>query len=338
METGIDTDVVLGSAAARAPEDRPSLSTVSAILDVVRPPGRALRVLELASGGFSLATLASPDEVVSLNGSASGNPAPRSAKDAYDCAVAIDAVHRLEPEERRPLLMQLRRAARAAVLLEAPRPSGVENPFEEAIELFRELGDSVLVLGDEHLPALFALREAGLDGEPAGGSSHNGRGPAGLHQSMPLPAGSRSVLVSILDPDAVGVELSGLRWRFAWRDLDGGDRPDLAILPLSLEIRRLSDRLDRERTRRDRAEAEAVDLRAKVAELTRVASEDRAAREAAEGLVEVIGAARGYRIGLALCHARAALRRRANSVGRVLAAPWRAAGARLRRGDGALGG
>ena len=155
---------------------------------------------------------------------------------------------------------------------------------------------------------------------------------------MSLPTGSRSVLVSILDPDAVGVELSGLRWRFSWRDLDGGDRPDLAILPLSLEIRRLSDRLDRERTRRDRVEAEAVDLRAKVAELTRVASEDRAARAAAEGLVEVIGAARGYRIGLALCHARAALRRRVNSVGRFFTAPWRAAGVRLRRGDGAPSG
>ena len=132
METRIDTDVVPGPAAPRASEAAESLSTLSAILDVVRPPGRALRVLEVASGGVSLATLASPDEVVSLDGSASGDRAPRGPKDAYDCAVAIDALHRLEPEEQRPLLMQLRRAARAAVLLEAPRPSGVENPFEEA--------------------------------------------------------------------------------------------------------------------------------------------------------------------------------------------------------------
>jgi hypothetical protein len=336
METGIDTDVVTGATAARAPEDSPSLSTLSAILDVVRPPGRALRVLEVASGGFSLGTPASPDEVVSVEDPASGDLAPR--KDAFDCVVAIDAVHRLAPEKRRPLLMQLRRAARAAVLLEAPCPSGVENPFEEAIELFRELGDSVLVLGDEHIPALFALREAGLGGEPAGDSSQNGRGRTALHEATSSPPGARSVLVSILDPDAVGVELSGLRWRFAWRDLDGGDRADLAILPLSLEIRRLSERLDRERTSRDRAEAEAVDLRAKVAELTRVASEDRAEREAAEALVEVIAAARGYRIGLALCRARIALRRWVSRVGRVLTAPGRAAIAWLRRGAAAPGG
>jgi hypothetical protein len=100
---------------------------------------------------------------------------------------------------------------------------------------------------------------------------------------------------------------------------------------LSVEIRRLSERFDGERVRRDRAEAEAVDLRAKLAELIRVASEDRAAREAAEGQVAVIAAARGYRIGLALCHTRAALRRRVSRVGRVLTAPWRAAVARLRR-------
>jgi hypothetical protein len=325
MKTGTDTDVVTATAALDATGAAPGLAAVSAVLDVVRPPGRALRVLEVASETCSLATLASPDEVVSLDGSVWGGPAPRGAENAYDCAVAIDAVHRLEPEQRRSLLTQLRRQARAAVLVEAPRPSDVENPFEEAIELFRGLGDSVLVLGAEHLPTLFALRE-GLDGRPNGRPHHQ------------ASADSRSVLVSIIDPDAVGVELSGLRRGFAWSDSVRRDRADLAVLALSVEIRRLSERFDGERVRRDRAEAEALDLRAKLAELTRIASEDRAAREAAEGQVAVIAAARGYRIGLALCHARAALRRRVTRVGRVLTAPWRAAVARLRRDAAGPGG
>jgi hypothetical protein len=322
MEAGTDTDVVTGAARARPTTDRPSLAAVSAVLDVVRAQGRGLRVLEVANEACSLATLASPDEVVRLNGSAWDDSAPTRAENAYDCAVAIDAVHRLDPSEQRPLLTRLRRAARVAVLVEAPRPSGVEDPFEEAIELFRGLGDSVLVLGAEHLPPLFALRDDGLNGGSA-------------HQPMPSTNGSRSVLVSIIDPDAVGIGLSGLRRRFAWSDVGGRDEADVSVLSLAVEIRRLSERLDGERARRDRAESEAVDLRAKVAELTRVASEDRAAREGAESLVEVIAAARGYRIGLALCRARSALRRRVSRVGRALTAPGRFVVARLRRGASA---
>jgi hypothetical protein len=324
MEAGTDTDVVTGAGRARAAIDQPSLAAVSAVLDVVRAQGRGLRVLEVASEACSLAAVASPDEVVNLNGSWD-DPAPTRAEKAYDCAVAIDAVHRLEPSEQRQLLTRLRRAARVAVLVEAPRPSGVEDPFEEAIELFRGLGDSVLVLGAEHLPTLFALRDAGLNGGSA-------------HQSLPSPNDSRSVLVSIIDPDAIGVGLSGLRRRFAWSDVGGRDEADVSVLSLAVEIRRLSERLDGERARRDRAEAEAVDLRAKVAELTRVASEDRAARDGAEALVEVIAAARGYRIGLALCRARAALRRRASRVARALTAPGRFVIARLRRGAAAPSG
>jgi hypothetical protein len=101
------------------------------------------------------------------------------------------------------------------------------------------------------------------------------------------------------------------------------------VLPLSLEIRRLSDRLDGERARGRRAEAEAEELRRKVAELTRVASEDRLARESAEELVEIVAAARGYRIGLAICRFRAGVRRRTGSAWRALTAPWRALAARL---------
>lgn len=335
MRTGTDTDVVT-SGAASAIDDRPSLATVSAVLDLVRPPGRELRVLEVAGGDCSLATSASPDEVVSLDDSAWGDRPMRTVENAYDCAVAIDAVHRLEPEQRRALLARLRRAARVAVLVEAPRPSGVGNPFEEAIELFREFGDSIIVLGPEHVPTLLALREAGLGGELANGSNGSngdGRETASRQRSSSGSAASRSVLVSIIDPDAVGAELSGMRWRLP--DAGERDRADLAVLSLSVEIRRLSERLDGERSRRDRAEAEAVDLRAKVTELTRVASEDRAAREAAEGLVNVIAAARGYRIGLALCHARAAVRRRVSRAVRVLTAPWRAAIGRLRRATAA---
>lgn len=330
MELGTDTEVVAGTAEKRATEDRPSLATLSATLDVFRPPGRALRILEVASDGCSLAALASPDEVVSLNGSASEAPAPTPAVHAYDCAVAIDVVHRLEPSERPPLLTELRRAARAAVLVEAPRPSGSENPFEEAIELFRALGDSVFVLGTEHLPTLAAVGAAGMNG----GSDHGGRETVERQESTDSLADSRSVLVAIIAPDAVGIELSGLRRHFARTRVDGRDREDVAVLSLSVEIRRLSERLERELTRRDRAEAEAEDLRAKVAELTRVASEDRAAREGAEALVAVIAAARGYRIGLALCHARAAVRRRLGKVTRVFTAPWRAV-IGLRRGGAA---
>jgi hypothetical protein len=338
MKAGIDADVALGAAAARVNGDGPSLVTVSAVLDVVRPPGGTLRILEVAGGACSLATPASPDEVVRLDGPAFDDPAPRAAENAYDCAVAIDTLDRLEPEDRRPLLTQLRRAARAAVLVEAPRPNGAGHAFDDAIELFRGLGDSVVVLGTEDLPALFALREVGLGEEPAGRSNGNGLPTAAPHESVPSTPGSRSVLVAIIDPDAVGLELAGLRSRFAGPLVEPPGRADLAVLSLSVEIRRLSERLDGELTRRDRAEAEAVDLRTKVAELTRVASEDRAAREAAEALVEVIAAARGYRIGLALCHARAAARRVMAKAARVLTAPWRAAVARLRRGSTAASG
>jgi hypothetical protein len=329
VKTGDDTDVLTVAAASRSNGDRPSLATLCAVLDVVRRPGHPLRVLEVSLGAGSLASLVWPDEVVRLDGAGWEDSAPKAAENAYDCAVAIDWAHRLEPFQRRPLLTRLRRAARAAVLVEAPRANGSENPFEDAIELFREFGDSVVVLGTEHLPALAALRDAAHDGEPAGDFDR-----AGLQAAN----GSRSVLVSIIDPDAVGVGLARLRQRPVLPSARVPDPGDVAVLSLSVEVRRLSERLDSELERRDRAEAEATDLRGKVAELTRIASEDRFAREAAEAQVAVVAAARGYRIGLALYHARAAVRRALRRVGRAVTAPVRAVVGLLRRDAAAPSG
>ena len=164
VETGPNTDVIRVPAAGqqqRAPrtEAAAQLSTVAAIIDLVRPPGGRLRILEIGGGETSLAEAEGPDEIVSLGDPGQNGASRRFDESAFDCAISIDTVHRLDPAERRALLARLRRAATCMVMVESPRASNEHNPLEEAIELFREFGDSVLVVGEEHLPALFALRE-----------------------------------------------------------------------------------------------------------------------------------------------------------------------------------
>jgi hypothetical protein len=330
MDIGTDTDLIGSPATARQSGAHQRPSTVAAVLDVIRPRGGALRILEAADDGDSLAATSTPDEIVSVRDLGRNGDAGRFEEKAFDCAVGTDLVHRLDPGERRALLARLRRAARSVVLVESPRATNGHNPFEEAIELFRELGDSVLVLSEEHLPALLTMRELELAGDSDGRSSGPNLETIAQHLLAPSPDPSRSVLISIIDPDAPGVDVSALQWCCSAPGAAGRDPAGLAVLPLALEVRRLSDRLEAERVSGSRAEAEAGDLRGKVAELTRIASEDRAAREAADGLVEIVAAARGYRIGLALCRARAAFRRRAGSAWRFVTAPCRAAARRLR--------
>jgi hypothetical protein len=334
----MDTETGLNRPATTASASRaPGQSMTAVVLDLIRPPDRPLRILEAADAADSLSATSTPDEIVGVLEAGRNGAAGRFEEGAFDCAVGTEIVHRLDPAERHSLLARLRRAARGAVLLELPRAGNGHNPFDEAIEFFRELGDSVLVLSEEHLPALLTLREAGL-----GDLDSNGRSPgpasmplsgdlAGLHATPP-----RSLLVALIDPGAAGIEVEALHWCSAPVAL-GRDPAGLAVLPLALEVRQLSDRLAGERARADRAEAVAGDLRAKVAELTRIASEDRAARESAEQLVEIVAAARGYRIGLAICHARAAVRRRAGSAWRWITTPWRKVSARLRRAPAADG-
>ncbi len=342
MDIGTDTDAtsspartLSGAKALHGAEAgngaRPRLSMMGAILDAIRPRGAALRILEAADDGDGLDAISTPDEIVRVGDLGRNGAAGRFEEKAFDCAVCTDMVHRLDATERHALLARLRRAARGVVLVEAPRATNGHNPLEEVIELFHESGDSVLVLSDEHLPALLTLRELGLGGDSNGRSTGPNMETIAQHLFGPSSASSRAVLVSIIDPDA-GIDLSALQWCCSASSAAGRDPAGLAVLPLSLEVRRLSDRLDAERVRGNRAEAEAGDLRRKVAELARIASEDRSARESADQLVEIVAAARGYRIGLALCRARAVVRRRAGSAWRFVTTPWRAAAARLRSG------
>lgn len=349
-------------------------SMVAAVLDLVRAPGGSLRVLELASEAGSLTSLAGPDEIVALGGvgpdanrngngngseSRNGNGIPATEvgpagdgngntdrspggngedngtrKRGFDCAVAIDAVHRLGAAERRRRLARLRRAARGLVVVEAPRAGDGENPLDDAIELFREYGDSVLVLSAEHLPAVLTMAE--LRRAPGGAAAGAGPGSQAISQGL-LAASSqppRSLLISIVDPEAPGIDVSALQWCCSPAGAPERDPASLALLPLSLEIRRLSDRLELERADAGRVRAEADDMRRKLADLTRIASEDRRARENAELQVEIIAAARGYRIGLAFWKVRAATRRRLAAGWRLVTAPARATARLLRGGRG----
>ena len=232
---------------------------MAAIIDLVRPPGGRLRILEIGGGETSLAEAEGPDEIVSLGDPGQNGAGRRFDESAFDCAISIDMVHRLDPAERRALLARLRRAATCMVMVESPRASNEHNPLEEAIELFREFGDSVLVVGEEHLPALFALRELTVSASARGGRVERlGSRAIAEHCSRrrrPAP----SVLISIIDPDAPGIDTSALKWCCSSPSVAGRDPAGLAVLPLSLEIRRLSDRLDGERARGRRAEAEAED-------------------------------------------------------------------------------
>lgn len=301
-------------------------SRVQAVLDLIRAPGATLRILE-ASGGSSRLQRGRGD-VVSRFPVGNGGPAP--APDTFDCVVCVDLLHRLDPAHRHRTLLGMRRATRGAVVVEIPRASNGHDPLAETIDALGGFGDSILVLNDEHLPALFALRE--LDRSAAPDPDR----PAPTRRAAPgasaATAGeARSIVISVADPDHPGIDLSLLEW--CCSPAGAGREPsELAVLPLSLEVRRLSTRLDAERARADRAEAEGADLRRKLGELTRIASEDRAGREQAEELVEIVAAARGYRIGLALCNARQALRRRLASARLRLSAPWRAI-VRGRTGD-----
>ena len=329
----MDADTELNRSAIAASGNHvahgPTMAAV--VLDLIRPRGRSLRILEAADAEQSLTATSTPDQVVGIGELDDDDATGTREEGNFDCAVGTEIVHRLDPAERHELLVRLRRATRGAVLLELPRASNGHNPFDEAIEFFRELGDSVLVLSEEHLPALLTLRGAGLGGVDSNPwPSAPGSMPIAGDLASPRGTLRRSLLVSLIDPEGAGLDVAGLHWCSAPAAL-GRDPAGLAVLPLALEVRQLSDRLDTERTRGDRAEAVAGDLRAKVAELTRIASEDRAARQSAEQLVEIVAAARGYRIGLVICHARAAVRRRVGSAWRWITTPWRKLSARLHR-------
>lgn len=315
-----DTDLNRSAVAASGNHVAHGQTMTAVVLDLIRPRGRSLRILEAADAEHSLTVTSTPDQIVGI-GELDDDATGTLEEGGFDCAVGTEIVHRVDPAERHALLGRLRRMTRGAVLLELPRASNGHNPFDEAIEFFRELGDSVLVLSEEHLPALLTLRGAGL------GDLDSNPWPSAPGSVPPR----RSLLVSLIDPEGAGINVAGLHWCSAPVAL-GRDPAGLAVLPLALEVRQLSDRLDAERTRCDRAEAVAGDLRAKVAELTRIASEDRAARQSAEQLVEIVAAARGYRIGLVICHARLAVRRRVGSAWRWITTPWRKLSARLRRG------
>jgi hypothetical protein len=333
MDMGTDSDLIRSAPIQDQNGARRRPSIVGVVLDVLRPRDGSLRILEAADEGDGLALTSSVDEIVSVGDLGRNGAAGRFEEDAFDCAVATEMVHRLDPADRQALLARLRQAARGVVLVEAPRSTNGRNPLEEAIELFREFGDSVLVLSEEHLPALLTLREAGLAANSNGSSANGGaqQQPIAQHLLAPYAGSPRSLLVSIVDSDAEGIDVTALQWCCSPPAGSGRDPAGLAVLPLSLEVRRLSDRLEGERVRGARAEAVAADLRTKVAELTRIASEDRAARESAEELVEIVAASRGYRIGLAICRARAALWRRAGSAWRMISAPWRSLAARFRQ-------
>lgn len=301
--------------------------TVGAILDLIRPDGAGLRVLADAAGAESLFALPTPDEIVSID-DIELRIADESHVSGFDCAVSIDAADRPETHEWQGSLAEMRSVTRGLMLVEAPDVSNGLDPLEETIELFQGLGDLVLVLREEQIPALLMLRRlrvgSVLGERPYGADGRmNGSGvdPRRPRRFAPSAHSPRSVLISIIDPGASGIDVSPLLSCCSPGD---AETSDFAILPLMLELRRLSESVATERARADRAQAEAGDLRYKLAELARIAADDRAAREAAEELVKIIGAARGYRIGLAICLARLAVRRWAAAVWRLISAPWRA--------------
>ena len=299
----------------------------AATLDLIRSGERSLRVLELGNPETSLALLCADDEVAALDGE---DIAEAPDSETFDCAVSVDRIWRLEGEERTEHLEALRSQARI-VLIEAPLNG--DSVLEDAGRFFEEQGDWTALVSEDRLAELRAL--SALDGLDGPGEAIRSLATALENLSRGSDVADRGVLISATDESAPGFDLQPLRPD----DSPGAVNTQgllAGALPLALEMQRTSNRLAAAERRSQglelalqRRDSQLTDLSTKLAELSRVAAEERRVRRRIERDLEEAKGTRGYRLGLWSYRVRTRMRRGARRFGAAILSPLRRAKRRL---------
>lgn len=272
-------------------EDR-AIRLIGATLDLIRSGNSSLRVLQLGGTAGSLAPWRKGDEIALVEAESS-----LANTQSADCAVSVDRLSSLSGAERREHLEELRSNA-GVILVEAPLEQ--DAALDDAQRYFEELGDWTTLVTERRFSEL-----------PASTST-----------------AERAVLVCVADESAAAIDVTALRTETA---------PDNETSAVGLELSRAAQRLEaaEQRTRTLEGElgrrgAQVSDLATKLADLSRLAADERRRRRRAEFELEQAKSTRGYRLGLRIFHIRTAIRGAFASVGRTITSPLRLAKRKLR--------
>jgi hypothetical protein len=233
---------------------------------------------------------------------------------AFDYAVAVDVLERMEPSLRLRLLSELRRVSRRGVVIVGPfdsewvrgidrivgdaMPANGSRPaappelprLDETRGFFEAHGDETTVYGDQSLSHWAATRFLSLAGSDLNGELRE------LDDGLYTPSSNgdlasyRSLLVCLREASSLNGGALGARHRGETRQLDGGSAAAmLATVALSTELRELRGRLDsaEDRLRSSRAtlarrDAQIEDLSRRLADSLTSLSAERGERELSE--------------------------------------------------------
>lgn len=251
---------------------------------------------------------------------------------AFDYAVAVDVLERMEPSLRFRLLSELRRVSRRGVVIVGPfdsewvrgidrivgdaMPANGEQPtpppelprLDETRRFFEAHGDQTAVYRDQSLPLWAATRCLSLTGSKLNGElrklddgvyirSSNGSSNGDL-------ANYRSLLVCLREASSLNGAALGAAPRGESRQLDGGSvAAMLATVALSNELRELHRRLEAEEDRLRgaratlaRRDAQIEDLSRRLADSLTSLSAERGERELSQLDIAAMKKARLWRL------------------------------------------
>jgi hypothetical protein len=312
---------------------------VAALLERLHGETRQLALIQVEANGSALGDELTQDSITRLDldaaeaalrdrGASGGVGSLGFQPGAFDYAVAVDVLERMEPSLRFRLLSELRRVSRRGVVIVAPfdsewvrgidrivgdaMPANGERPtpppelprLEETRRFFEAHGDQTMVYGDQSLPLWAATRCLSLAGSDLNGElrelddglyirSSNGSSDGDL-------ASYRSLLVCLREASSLNGAPLGAARRGDGPQLDGGSvAAMLATVALSNELRELHRRLeveeDRLRSARAtlaRRDAQIEDLSRRLADSLTSLSAERGERELSERDVAAIKKAR----------------------------------------------
>jgi hypothetical protein len=317
---------------------------VAALLERLHGETRHLALIEIQANGTALGDELAENAITRLdlgaaaaaigNGGASqGVGSLEFQPGAFDYAVAVDVLERIEPSLRFRLLSELRRVSRRGVVIVGPFDSewvrGIEGivgdampangersapppefpRLDETRRFFEAHGDQTAVYRDQSLPLWAATRCLSLAGSDLNGElrklddglfvrSSNGSSSNGDLESY------RSLLVCLREASSLNGAALGASRRGESQQLDGGSvAAMLATVALSNELRELHRRLeteeDRLRTARAtlaRRDAQIEDLSRRLADSLASLSVERGERELSERDIVALKRARAWRL------------------------------------------
>lgn len=247
---------------------------------------------------------------------------------AFDYAVAVDVLERMEPWLRFRLLSELRRVSRRGVVIVGPfdsewvrgidrifgdaAPANGERPqappelprLDETRRFFEAHGDQTVVYSDQSLPLWAATRCLSLAGSDLNGELRELDDGLYIRSSEGELASYRSLLVCLRESSSLNGAALGGRPGAERQALDGGSvAAMLATVALSNELRELhrrfeaqEDRLGAARATLARRDAQIEDLSHRLADSLAALSLERGERELSQGDIAALKRARGWRL------------------------------------------